>query len=500
MGRVGRVSVSSTLAVLAATVALPALLRGQEEDPAAVDARGPTLSDQGAAAGEEFGTDPRAAFASAIQAAGRARASALADAEAAYDRRVSAFRSASQALTADARRRIEAGPLREARGVLNDSLRLAEIGFDREVEQAVEGYGGPALAVFSAANDIIAEVNTDYEVYAAVVDAAEAAFESELERLRSAQSAVRRADPVGAAYEARAVAGIEAARLTRVHSPGELADVTRSLRNAALAAIAEVETKVLAGLPRASIVEAFRSAANSYAEPKLLAIGATLEAIEEEYANAVKAAETGAREARTRARSVQKDLEELLAAHESDYERAVREADGALQDVIVRYYSKDIISRESKFGGARREAASAHRGAIEAALEQRREAVSRKIPEAEPFLAVAQGRLYQSPNRRIYGGSNLNPQDVVQAMRGYKNRRASADAKFGEEVSRAYARAQEQAIAESLEAAKASAERGRVSGRGEVVVQVVSARGRPDRLQGLEDAIRAALRAAGNVP
>ena len=488
---------SSAVALLAATVSLPALL-GAQEAPADAGAQRSTLSGQGAVTGEESGTDPRAAFASAIEAAKRTRAQELADAEAAYDRRVSAFRSVSQALTPDARRRIEAGPLREARGVLNDSQRLAEIGFDREVERAVEGFGGPAVAVFSAANDTIAEVRTDYEIYAAVVDAAEAAFESEMERLRSAQSADRWADTVGAVYEARAVAGIEAARLMRVHSPDELADVTKSIRQAALAAIAEIETEVLAGLPRTSITDAFRTAANAYARPKLLAIDATLEAIEKEYATSVEAAETEAREARARARSVQKELKGLLAAHESAYQRAVQAADGALRDVIVRYYSKDVISRESKFGGARRKATSAHRDAIEVALERRREAISREIPEAGPFLAAVQNRLYRSPNRRVYGGSGVDAQDVVQAMRSYKNSRARADAEFGEEVSRAYVRAQERAIAESLAAARKSAERVRVTKRMDPVARADAAvPSRSERLQALEVAIRAAVRAAG---
>lgn len=488
---------SSAVALLAAaTVVLPALLGGQEA-PVALDAQGPTLGGQGTATIEELGTDPRAVFASAIEVARKARAERIADAEEAYDRRASAFRSVSEALTPDARRRVELGPLREARGVLDDSQRLAELGFDREVERAVEAYGWPAVAVFSAASDAIASLRAEYEVYVAVVDVAEAAFGAETERLRSSQDAGHRDDTrLMGAHEARAIAGIEAARLTLVHSPVELAKVTKSIRDAALAAISEVETEVLAGLSHTAIMEAFRSAASAYARPKRAAIGAILETIEEEYVSDLAVAEAETRELRARASSVQEKLYGLLEAQEGAYRRAVRVADGALQDVVVRYYSKDGIHRESGFGGVRRAAASAHRNAIEAALEARREAVSREIPEIDSFLTQVQARLYRTPSGRMYGGPSVEAQEVVQAFRRYRTSRAAADAKFGEEVARAYARAQERVVAEALAVSRKNAERMRVSKRTNAVIRADTViPDRSKRLRALEVSIRAGLRA-----
>ena len=571
------------------------------------------------------------AFAASVEGARSSRSAALAEARARYERTIAAIRSATTALTTDARARVDEGPLRNAQKALSDAMDEAERRFDRAILNAVESHGGPAVAVFSAAADAIAEVRTGYEIYAAVVAAADAALglertssqsalrtgrsaevesreaEAELARAQrayaSAQSerdAAKRARPAdpnpgtgdivagtlaaglaevagdhsradairgqlereqsrrlgdhsasverydarlgtaegaleaarreldvalqrhrvasalnnaarrastsadagyGTAYEARIAAGIDAARMTPVHTTDELKEMTRSIQDGGIVAITEVETDLLSRLPPESFAEAFEAAIADYARPRLRAIEAALQAIENGYTAAIDSAESEYGEARTRASSGLIRLGRVLDAHARNYQQHTRAADSALETALVQFYSKGVLNQhdDRNVRAALRRAGSAHRGAIGAALTSRRNAISRDFPAVRSLLADIEARHYKlpAPNDRIYGGTQISAQGVVRAVRSYKDSRARSDAGFKEDVENTYMRAEQSSTAAVLEAARERVEAARRSAQLNVVANAIQAdRGRAERLRHLGAAIQAGLRAA----
>lgn len=608
-------------ALLAGTLALPAVTRAQEQ--AGSPAEAPGAGGQQGNPVDVVGVDRRASFAAAVKAAESARTAAVADARATYKRRAAALESASESLTAHGRRRIEEGPLRQAREALTRSLAAAEATFDESTAAAVGRYGGSAQAVFSEASAAIDEIRLEYEVYVAVVGAADAALRSERAGTSSAEDSVRSAtseyeaaraeyltaqrghssataattaarrtrpeDPkpdyassvlggltaglaeaageygraeairgqleqetstrlgehaasveryqarlaeaedaeeaaattlaaarrrynaasarldaarrtsesaglgMGDAYEARTVAGIEAARITKVHGIDELEDVDEAIRKGAVAAIAEIETELLSGITDASAAEVFRAVVDEYAAPRQLAIDAALGAIEEEYADALRSAESDFSQAIARVQALLPDLRESLASHYPEYQRAIRAADSALQDALVWYYRKDSKNRERKFGSTRRRAADAHESAIEAARATRRSAISRDVPGVSSFLAEMEARLYERPDRQIYGGPRLSSESVVSAMSSYKKARARCDAQFNE-TANAYMQSMRGSASAALRERREEIGASRAAARSHVVTRVIGAdSGQAVRLRALETAIPSGL-------
>ena len=185
----------------ASVVAFPVVLRAQEA---------PTSEErvEGAVAGEE-GADSRSVFVASLDAARADEAAAVIDAQAGYDRTVAVLESASAALTADARRRIQEGPLADSRQARDDALKAAQRRFEGAVKEAVEANGSPAMTVFSAAEEAMAGIRTEWELYVAVIEAADAALGNEAENSGVARRGGENAE---AEYKAAEAALAEARR------------------------------------------------------------------------------------------------------------------------------------------------------------------------------------------------------------------------------------------------------------------------------------------------
>ena len=606
---------------VAAIVAFSVVLPAQED-------RAVEEQETAIVAVEEFG-DAQRVFVAALGAARSNRARDVADAQARYDRTVATLEAASAALTADARKSIEEGPLADARQAHHDALKAAERRFEGAVTEAVEAYGGPAVMVFSAALEATAAVRMEYELYAAVIGAAEAALASEMENSRAARTggqgaeagfkaaeaslaearraynagvldrnAVRRTEPaepepdyagnflgglaaglseaVGdyegastirgqldreasarqsnhatsvdqftsrladaeeamkaagdvlnaatrrfnaasarirstreagssadsayyAAYQARTAAGIDAARLTRVHSIDELEAVTESVRDWALSAIEEISRPTLASLTQPMAARALEAAVAEYAQPRTAAIEAALDEIEADYRNSLESADRRYNEALADASSVVDKFKRSLVAHNPDYKRAVETADKKLEDALVRFYSRGPDGRDSpSVEAARQRAESDHRRALDAALTDRRDRLRRDVPRLASVLSSSGTRCYQAPDQGIYGGPYRSSQRVVGAMRTYKANRERADARFGDCVGHAHMRSVGASANAALKASRERAEAARESARSVVITRVIGAdRDQAERLRALEAAIPAGLRAAG---
>ena len=568
---------------------------------------------------------PRGLLVEALEAARSVRAAAIAGAQAKYERTASTLESATAALTVDARRRIEDGPLADARRARDDAMRAAERRFEREVNEAVEGYGGAAVTVLSAAAETMAVLRTDYELYVAVVGAAEAALGSKVDSSRAARATgqafegeykaaeealaearraysaaaaernaasrsrpadlkadygtnilgglaaglseaagdTKRADAIrrqlererserlgehvartgryesrlaeaeaaseaandaleaatrrfsaasarygsarqasssadsdySAAYEARAAAGIDAARITRVHSVDELEAVIESMREGALSAVAEIERSVLAGTTDATAVQVFESAIATYAEPRVAAIEAALEKIEADYTNALVSAEDRYNDALGRASSVVSKFKRALLAYDQDHQDSVRMADRGLQDALIRHYGKAPGNQDtSDFYGLE----AAHRRALEAALARRRQAISRDVPAISSTLAEVGERCFPIPEPEISRNRFRDAQAMVSVVRNYKARRAQVEAKYGDCIERAFMRSAERSAKAASEASQEQAAAGRTSARSVVIARVIGAdRNQAERLRALEAAIPVGLLAAG---
>ena len=92
--------------------------------------------------------------------------------EAAYGQRLAALEAASAALTQEARRRLAAGPLAEAREIREAALGTASADQIRRMEEAVKDYG-PSEEIYGAVNEAVAVLRSELEVYRAVVDVAD---------------------------------------------------------------------------------------------------------------------------------------------------------------------------------------------------------------------------------------------------------------------------------------------------------------------------------------
>ena len=606
------------LSRVVAAMALPVALVAQTA---------PDLEQVGAASVEApEPVDAREAFVATLDSARSDRVGAIADAQATFDRTVATLESATASLTPSARRRIEEGPLTDARRQRDDSVRAAELEFDVAVREAVEGVGAAAVAVYAAADETILAVRSEHELYAAVVAAAEAALESEVEysratrasgqgadaELKAAETAVaearrifevaasernaarraRPADPkpdyannilgglaaglsqaagdyerasaiggqldretsdrlgehaasveryesrlaeaeeivtvadeaLGAAirrfnlasvrfrstreagsaadsdyqtaYEARIAAGIDAARITRVHGLDELEAVTESIREGALSAIAGIEEVALAALTQATAVEVFQSAVAEYAQPKAGAIEAALEEIEAESRDSLQAAEREYDAAVASASSAVRKFKQALAAHAEEYQGAVRAADKDLEDALVRFYSRiDTRRSNSKYVYALEEAESDHEGALESAAQVRLRRSSDEVSGSRTALSEIGARCAFSwaPPVRFD-----EAEAVVSALRTYKANRARADAGLGNCVGNAYMRFAKAAAQEALDAAQKRAETARASARSVVIARNIDAdRSQADRLRKLEAAVSAGLLASG---
>ena len=342
----------------------------------------------------------------------------------------------------------------------------------------------------------LAEAENVEEAAATTLAAARRRYDAASTRLDAARRASDAAGSgMGGAYEARTVAGIKAALLTKVHGIDELEAVEAAIRRGAVAAIAGIETELLSGLTGVSAGEVFRAVVDEYAAPRQLAIDAALGTIEEEYAEALKSAESDFTRAVARVEALVPDLRESLASCDPDYQRAIRAADSALQDALVWYYRKDSKNRERKFGSTRRTAADVHESAIEAALARRRAAISRDVPglSLSYFLAEMEARLYEPPDRRIYGGPRLSSESVVDAMSSYKRTRARSDGQFNE-AANAYMESMRGSASAALRERREEIEAARAAARSHVVTRAIGAdSGQAERLRALETAIPSGL-------
>ena len=571
---------------------------------------------------------PGGRFAKSLQAARSARTAAIAAAEAKYERTTSTLESATAALTVDARRRIEEGPLASAQTARDDAITAANRRYEHDMVEAVEAYGGVALAVYGAAVEVMEVLRTEYELYAVVIGAAEAALQSGVEGTREAaatgqfveteykaaetalaearrvydaaaaeRSAARKSRPedpkpdygssilgglaaglsdaVGdheragsirrqldreqserlgqhadrtaryesrlaeasaaletanhaleaamrrfnavsarhrsarqasssadteysAAYDARAVAGTEAARITRLHSRDELKAVTESLREGVLSAIAEIEEHVLAEVTVAAALQVLDSAIVTYADPRAAAIEAELERIESDYRDSLLSAESRYSDALARASSVVSGFKQAVLASEDVGQRSVRFADKRVEDALVRWYGR---AKETRYEDSNLESATAaHKRALEAAFSSRLETLSRVVPAMRTTLARVGGKCYPIPYSDFFGARFIDAKDMVTKVRSHKAKRASLESEFGDCVGRAYLESSRASGEDALEEARQAAEDARKAARFGVVARLVRAdHERAGRLRDVERHVLNGLVAAARM-
>ena len=123
------------------------------------------------------------------------------------------------------------------------------------------------------------------------------------------------------------------------------------------------------------------------------------------------------------ASSVVAKFKQVVIRYSDDYRRAVETADEALEEALVRFYSRGRDGRDNpKVASARQRAESSHRGALEQALAYRRLTLSRDFPVLRSALLETEARCYSPPDDRIYGGWQ-SADSVVAAIRTYKANR-----------------------------------------------------------------------------
>ena len=341
----------------------------------------------------------------------------------------------------------------------------------------------------------LAEATEAVETAGEVLDAVTRRFNAASTQVRSAHAGSSSADAAySAAYEARVAAGIDAAGVTRVHSADELEAVAGAIRDGALSAIAEMTFAALDRLTKDTVVQVLESALTEYARPRAAAIEASLTKTDEEYRDSVESAESRYEAQIARARTVVDELKQAVVSHNGEYLSTVQAADEALEDAVVEFYSRGPDGRyKSKVRAGRERAEAAHRRAVASALENREFAVARDVPAIRGTFSALEGRCYESPDPRIYGGS-WDSGSVVSATRRYRTARSRADAELGGCVARAYIESTEIAAMSALGSVQERAEAERAAARSDLVARVIAAdKGQAERLRTLEAAIPARL-------
>lgn len=158
--------------------------------------------------------DAKAGFLTAVESARAAHETRLEAAHRQHDRVADALESASAGLTSETRARLREDALGDARRSRDVALDAARTAYSRQVEEAVRGYPAAAV-VHGAAREVVEELRAEFEVYKAVLGAAE--------------SAVRHADGVAAAA-ARMDAG-RAGNLAELQSRAQAAEAAYKRAN-----------------------------------------------------------------------------------------------------------------------------------------------------------------------------------------------------------------------------------------------------------------------------
>ena len=119
-------------------------------------------------------SNTRSAFLLAVQRAEAARADALDAAEREYARVANALEAAGAELTADGRRRLEAGLLAKARQARSTATASVAAEWARRIDDAVRDYEAAGL-VWNTMKRTVAALRMELEIFEAVVDAADRA-------------------------------------------------------------------------------------------------------------------------------------------------------------------------------------------------------------------------------------------------------------------------------------------------------------------------------------